>query len=58
MGLDSLFAWLQNHIEVVVALSSAVVAVLGALISRNETRKQRELQMENLRHSVDSQSLG
>lgn len=58
MGLNSLFGWLQDHIEVVVALSSAVVAVLGALISRNETRKQRELQMENLRHSVDSQSLG
>ncbi|MEL7112239.1 MAG: hypothetical protein AAFZ74_08265 [Pseudomonadota bacterium] len=49
--------WLQNHLEVVIALLSAGVAIFGALISRNETRKQRALQMENLRHSVDAQSL-
>ncbi|MEL6726978.1 MAG: hypothetical protein AAFP91_05770 [Pseudomonadota bacterium] len=49
--------WLQNHLEVVIALLSAGVAIFGALISRNETRKQRALQMENLRHSVDTQSL-
>ncbi|MEP1143359.1 MAG: hypothetical protein ABJH52_06540 [Henriciella sp.] len=52
-----MFVWLQNHIEIVVALLSAGVAVFGALVSRNETKKQRDLQMENLRHSVDSQSL-
>ncbi len=57
MGLENLFMWLQNHLEVVIALLSAGVAVFGALISRNETRKQRALQMENLRHSVDAQSL-
>ena len=57
MGLENLVMWLQNHLEVVIALLSAGVAIFGALISRNETRKQRTLQMENLRHSVDSQSL-
>lgn len=58
MGLESLFGWLQNHIDVLVALSSAIVAVIGALISQNETRKQRDLQLENLRHGLDAQSLG
>ena len=57
MGLENLFGWLQGHIEVVVAILSAMVAVFGALISRKETQKQRALQLENLRHNVDSQSL-
>lgn len=52
-----MLAWLNNHIEIVVAILSAVIAVFGALVSRNETRKQRALQMENLRHSIDAQSL-
>jgi hypothetical protein len=58
MGFENLFGWLQNHIESIVAVLSAAVAVFGALISRNETKKQRMLQQENLRHSVDAQSLG
>ena len=58
MGLESLFGWLQSNIEVFVALSSAAVAVFGAVISRNETRKQRGIQLENLRHGLDAQSLG
>ncbi len=58
MGLDALFGWIQNNIEIFVALSSAAVAVFGAVISRNETRKQRAIQMENLRHGLDAQSLG
>ena len=58
MGLDALFGWIQSNIEVFVALSSAAVAVFGAVISRNETRKQRTIQMENLRHGLDVQSLG
>ncbi len=57
MGFENLFGWLQGHIEVVVAILSAIVAIFGALISRNETQKQRALQLENLRHSVDAQSL-
>jgi hypothetical protein len=58
MGLENLFGWFQNHLEVLIALLSAGVAVFGALISRNETRKQQRLQMENLRHNIDAQSLG
>ncbi|MFN3211848.1 MAG: hypothetical protein ACE37M_01970 [Henriciella sp.] len=56
-GIENMLAWLNNHIEIVVAVLSAVIAVFGALVSRNETRKQRALQMENLRHSIDAQSL-
>ena len=52
-----MLAWLNNHIEIVVAILSAIIAVFGALVSRNETRKQQSLQMENLRHSIDSESL-
>lgn len=58
MGLENLFGWLQSHLEVTIALLSAGVAIFGALISRNETRKQQSLQLENLRHNVDTQSLG
>lgn len=58
MGLENLFGWFQNHLEVLIALLSAAVAVFGAMISRNETRKQQRLQLENLRHNVDAQSLG
>lgn len=57
MGLENMFAWLNNHLEITVALFSAMIAVFGALVSRNETRKQRALQLENLRHSVDAQSM-
>ena len=56
-GIENMLAWLNDHIEIVVAILSAVIAVFGALVSRNETRKQRALQMENLRHNVDAQSL-
>jgi len=58
MSVENLFNWLSGHIEIVVALLSAGIAVFGALISRAETRKQRALQLENLRHSLDQQSLG
>ena len=29
MGLENLFMWLQNHLEVVIALLSAGVAIFG-----------------------------
>ena len=56
-GFENMLAWLNNHIEIVVAVLSAAVAVSGALFSVKETRKQRALQVENLRHSIDAQSL-
>lgn len=58
MGLENLFGWFQNHLEVLIAFLSAGIAVFGALISRNETRKQQKLQLENLRQNLDTQSLG
>ncbi len=57
MAVDSLFDWLGEHVDVLIAVLSAGVAVIGALLSRSETRKQRRLQEENLRHAVDAQSL-
>lgn len=57
MDVNTIFAWLRANLDVMVAASSAVVAVIGALLARAETRRQRRIQMENLRHGVDSQSL-
>lgn len=57
MMLDTIFAWLRENLDVLVAVLSAIVAVIGAVLSRSETRKQREIQLENLRQNVDAQSL-
>ena len=57
MAFDTVLQWLTHHVEVLVAILSAIVAVIGALLSRAETRKQREVHEENLRHAVDAQSL-
>ena len=58
MSVASILDLLKENIDLVVAVLSAFVAVLGALFSRAETRKQRALQLENLRHWIDTQSLG
>jgi hypothetical protein len=58
MSVDVIFGWLRDNLEVLIAVLSAVVAIFGALMSRNETRKQRALQLENLRQGIDAQSLG
>lgn len=58
MGVEEIIELLRGNLEVVVAVLSALVAVFGALISRNETRKQRELLLENVRQNIDAQSLG
>lgn len=57
MSIESIFEWLQNNLHVLVTAGSAVFAVAGAILARAETRKQREIQIENLRHSIDAQSL-
>ena len=57
MNVDTMMGWLRDNLDVVIAVSSAIVAVMGALFSRAETRRQREIQMENLRHGIDAQSL-
>lgn len=58
MGLENLLSWMSNHVAVLVAVIAAAIASFSALISRNETRKQRDLQAQNMRHNVDAQSLG
>lgn len=58
MTVDTLLNWVRDNLDIIVAVMSAAVAVFGALISRNETRKQRALQLENLRQGLDAQSLG
>lgn len=57
MDLNTLMSWLRDNIEVLIAVLSAIVAIIGALLSRAETRRQRGIQLENLRHGIDSQSL-
>jgi len=57
MDVDAMLGWLRENLDVVIAVSSACVAVVGAMLSMAETRRQREIQLENLRHGVDAQSL-
>ncbi|MBR9834448.1 MAG: hypothetical protein GYB42_04520 [Alphaproteobacteria bacterium] len=57
MDVNAIFGWLRANLDVLVAVSSAVVAVLGAVLARVETRRQRRIQTENLRQSLDTQSL-
>ena len=57
MGLENLLIWLQNHAATLIAIVAASVAAISAYIGRRETQKQKTLQAENLRHTVDAQSL-
>lgn len=57
MGVNAIFDWVYAHIGQVFTTLSALVAIISALSARAETRKQRELRTEQLRHSIDSASL-
>lgn len=57
MDISTAMDWFRENGDILIAVGSAIVAVIGALFSRLETRKQRQLQLENLRHGVDAQSL-
>ncbi len=48
---------LRTHLDIVVTVVSAFIAVISALIARGETRRQRKLQTERLRQSIDAASL-
>ncbi len=48
---------LRAHLDIVVTVVSAFIAVISALIARGETRRQRKLQTERLRQSIDAASL-
>ncbi len=57
MDLTAIISLMRENLNVAIAVMSACVAIIGALLSRAETRRQRDIQLENLRHGVDAQSL-
>ncbi len=57
MNIETATNWASANIEVVIAVGSALVALVSALISRVETRRQRNVQEEELRRRVDQASL-
>ena len=57
MDAATLMDWLRSNAEIVIAIASALVALISALVARGETAKQRKLQTERLRQSIDAASL-
>ncbi|MEQ8301238.1 MAG: hypothetical protein RH945_11920 [Hyphomonas sp.] len=57
MSMSDILALLREHLDVVIAIGSALVALVSAFASRAETRRQRRLQTERLRQSIDAASL-
>lgn len=57
MGVETMIEWLQANITLLVSAAAAVIALFSAVLSRIETRRQTRLQDDNLRHSLDMQSL-
>jgi hypothetical protein len=47
----------REHFDVVISIGSAIVAAISALAARGETIRQRQLQTERLRQSIDAASL-
>ena len=57
MSMSEILALLREHLDVVIAIGSALVALVSAFAARTETRRQRRLQTERLRQSIDAASL-
>lgn len=57
MDVGGVLELVQKNTDVVLTIGSAFVAVVSALIARGETRRQRKLQTERLRQSIDAASL-
>ena len=57
MSMSEILALLREHLDVVIAIGSALVALVSAFAARAETRRQRRLQTERLRQSIDAASL-
>lgn len=49
--------WVLDHIEVVISVASAVIALFGAWLAHGETRRQRKLLELELRQRIDASSL-
>lgn len=57
MDFNDILVALRGNLDVIIAVVSAVVALIGAIVARRETRKQRAIQMERLRQEIDGASL-
>ncbi len=57
MNWQNLLDLADGQVEIIIAVSSALVAVMSALVARGETRKQRRLQTVELRRRIDHDSL-
>ena len=57
MSMNEILALLRENIEVIVAITSAIIAFVSAMAARRETKKQREIQVERLRQEIDGASL-
>ncbi len=57
MDMTQLLSFGQSNGDAIIAVLSAGIAVISALIARGETRRQRKLQTERLRQSIDAASL-
>lgn len=49
--------FIQAHLETFIAVGSAVIAAVGALFSVAETRRQRTIQLADLRQHIDATSI-
>jgi hypothetical protein len=57
MDVAGVLELVQSNTDLILTIGSAIVAVISALIARGETRRQRKLQTERLRQSIDAASL-
>ncbi len=57
MNTDTLLDLVRAYPEMIIAIVSALVALVSAFVARGETAKQRKLQTERLRQSIDGASL-
>lgn len=55
--MGDFFGFLQEHLETFIAVGSAGIAAIGALFSVFETRRQRKIQLADLRQHIDATSV-
>jgi len=57
MNAETLLDLVRSYPEMIIAIVSALVALVSAFVARGETAKQRKLQTERLRQGIDGASL-
>lgn len=55
--MNDIIEWGRENLELIIAVGSAVVAVIGAILSGNAARKQHHIQKEQLRQHIDRASM-